>query len=208
MRAFLLLQMTCWSRIGASSGSLCELLAVGLQGHIKSHSTDLDSLGEGILVSYLLWDLTDLPVVHGVEDWRVTHPLADPQLDANTRVEEQHGCQREQEKGHHDEGGVGLPVRQRGPTFLTAHVVMVIQEVVLHLRELGRQRFSPWRPFKPDIATLTGVVFIWGFVTRLNGEVMRHSTSLNMKKEKLFSKYNSEYAMLYSLLISSKKDVS
>lgn len=96
-----------------------------------------------LLAGLLLWqtpllfdlprDLTDLPVVHGVEDRGVAHPLADPQLDANACVEEQHGRQREQEKSHHDEGRVRLPVSQRAPTLLAAHVVLIIQEVVLHL---------------------------------------------------------------------------
>lgn len=87
-------------------------------------------------------DLTDLPVVHGVEDRGVAHPLADPQLDADAGVEEQHGCQGEQEKSHHDEGGVGLPVGQRAPTLLTAHVVVVVQEVVFHLWEEGERKAS------------------------------------------------------------------
>ena len=79
-------------------------------------------------------------MVHGVEDRGVAHPLADPQLDADARVEEQHGCQREQEQGHHDEGGVRLPVGQRAPTLLTAHVIVIVEEVILHLGEGGREK--------------------------------------------------------------------
>lgn len=90
-------------------------------------------------------DLTDLPVVHGVEDRGVTHPLADPQLDADAGVEEQHGCQGEQEQSHHDEGGVGLPVGQRAPTLLTAHVVVVVQEVVFHLWRRERRKKKSFR---------------------------------------------------------------
>lgn len=78
-------------------------------------------------------DLANLPVVHGVEDRGVAHPLADPQLDADARVQEQHGHQGEQEEGHHDEGGVGLPVGQRVPVLLAADVVVIVQKVVLHL---------------------------------------------------------------------------
>lgn len=73
-------------------------------------------------------------MVHGVEHGGVAHPLADPQLDGDARVEEQHGSQRKQEESDHDEGGVELPVSQRVPSLLTAHVVVIIQEVVLHLR--------------------------------------------------------------------------
>ena len=72
-------------------------------------------------------------MVHGVEDGGIADPLADPQFDANTRVEEKHGRQREQEQRYHDEGGVHLPVSVRAPTLLTAHVVVIIQEVILHL---------------------------------------------------------------------------
>lgn len=81
-------------------------------------------------------------MVHGVEDRGVAHPLADPQLDADARVQEQHGHQGEQEEGHHDEGGVGLPVGQRVPVLLAAHVVVIVQKVVLHLwiGETGRGR--------------------------------------------------------------------
>lgn len=74
-------------------------------------------------------------MIHGVEDGRVPHPLADPQLDADAGVEEEHGCQGEQEESHHDEGGVRLPVSQRAPTLLAADVVVIVQEVVLHLGE-------------------------------------------------------------------------
>lgn len=91
----------------------------------------------------LPWDLIDLSVVHGVEDRWVAHPLTDPQLDANAGVEEQHGRQREQEKSHHDEGGVHLAVSQRTPTLLTAHMVVIIQEVVLHLGREDRWGLSP-----------------------------------------------------------------
>lgn len=80
-------------------------------------------------------------MVHRVEDRGVAHPLADPQLNADARVEEQHGCQGEQEKSHHDEGGVRLPVSQGAPTLLTAHVVVIVQEVVLHLSEGGKKSF-------------------------------------------------------------------
>lgn len=55
-------------------------------------------------------DLADLSVVHGAEDRGIAHPLADPQLDADAGVEEEHGGEGQQEEGHHDEGGVGLPV--------------------------------------------------------------------------------------------------
>lgn len=80
-------------------------------------------------------DLADLSVVHGAEDRGIAHPLADPQLDADAGVEEEHGGEGQQEQGHHDEGGVGLPVRQRAPSLLTADVVAVVQEVVFDLRE-------------------------------------------------------------------------
>lgn len=83
-------------------------------------------------------------MVHGVEDKGVSHPLADPQLDANAGVEEQHGCQREQEEGHHDEGGVRLPVRQRLPSLLTADMVVIIQEIVFHLGKRGKKIVQPW----------------------------------------------------------------
>lgn len=80
-------------------------------------------------------------MVHGGEDRGVAHSLANPQLDANARVEEQHGRQREQEKSHHDEGGVRLPVSQRAPPLLTAYVVEVVQEVILHLQGVkGREK--------------------------------------------------------------------
>lgn len=103
-------------------------------------------------------------MVHGVENRGVTHPLADPQLDANACVEEQHGCQREQEKSHHDEGGVRLPVSQRAPTLLTAHMVVIIQEVVLHLRDGGTNAFSPGRAIKKtDKVALTDCR--WTFAT-------------------------------------------
>lgn len=78
-------------------------------------------------------------MVHGVEHRGVAHPLADPKLDADAGVEEQHGCQGEQEEGHHDEGGVRLPVSHRAPPLLAAHVVVVVQKVVLHLREKERE---------------------------------------------------------------------
>ena len=91
-------------------------------------------------------DLTDLPVVHGVEDRGVAHPVADPQLDPDARVKEQHGGQGEQEQSHHDEGGVRLPVSHGVPTLLTAHMVMIVQEVVLHLGEARRKKaVSPRR---------------------------------------------------------------
>lgn len=100
-------------------------------------------------------------MVHGVEDRGVAHPLADPQLDADTRVEEQHGRQGEQEKSHHDEGGVHLPVSQGAPTLLAAHVVVIIQEVVLHLSEGGRKAFSAARTIKTDeVAPTDWVVFM------------------------------------------------
>lgn len=91
----------------------------------------------------LPWDLIDLSVVHGVEDGGIAHPLADPQLDADAGVEEQHGRQREQEKSHHDKGGVHLAVSHRAPTLLTAHVVVIVQEVVLHLGMEDRRGLSP-----------------------------------------------------------------
>lgn len=74
-------------------------------------------------------------MVHGAEDRGIAHPLADPQLDADAGVEEEHGGEGQQEQGHHDEGGVGLPVRQRAPSLLTADVVAVVQEVVFDLKE-------------------------------------------------------------------------
>lgn len=82
-------------------------------------------------------------MVHGVEDGGIAHPLADPQLDADAGVEEQHGRQREQEKSHHDKGGVHLAVSHRAPTLLTAHVVVIVQEVVLHLGMEDRRGLSP-----------------------------------------------------------------
>lgn len=80
-------------------------------------------------------DLADLSVVHGAEDRGIAHPLADPQLDADAGVEEEHGGEGQQEKGHHDEGGVGLPLRQRAPSLLAADVVAVVQEVIFDLRK-------------------------------------------------------------------------
>lgn len=56
-------------------------------------------------------DLVDLGVVDGVEDEGVPHPLADPQLDADACVEEQHGGQRQHKQSHHDEGGIRLPLK-------------------------------------------------------------------------------------------------
>lgn len=80
-------------------------------------------------------DLADLSVVHGAEDGWIANPLADPQFDTNAGVEEEHGSEGQQEKSHHDEGGVGLPVRQSAPCLLTANVVAIIQEVVFDLRD-------------------------------------------------------------------------
>lgn len=72
-------------------------------------------------------------MVHGAEDRGVAHPLADPQLDADAGVEEEHGGQGQQEKGRHDEGGVGLPVSQGAPPLLTANVMAIVQKVVFDL---------------------------------------------------------------------------
>lgn len=88
---------------------------------------------ERILAAGLPGDLADLSVVHGAEDRGITHPLPDPQLDADAGVEEEHGGQGEQEKSHHDEGGVGLPVSQGGPSLLAANVITIVQEVVFDL---------------------------------------------------------------------------
>lgn len=101
---------------------------------------------EAILREGLPGDLADLSVIHGAEDRGIAHPLADPQLDPDARVEEEHGGQGEQEKGHHDEGGVGLPVGHRAPPLLTANVITVVQEVVFDLRERKR---------KTTVATMT-----------------------------------------------------
>lgn len=84
----------------------------------------------------LPWNLIDLPVVHGVEHGRIPDPFVDPQLDADAGVEEEHGDQRQQEQSHHDEGRVRLTVFERWPTLLAAHVVMIVQEVVLHLKRV------------------------------------------------------------------------
>lgn len=73
-------------------------------------------------------------MVHGAEDRRVSHTFADPELDADATVEEEHGGEREQEQRHHHEGGVNLAVHQRMPALVTAHVMVVVQEVILHLR--------------------------------------------------------------------------
>lgn len=79
-------------------------------------------------------------MVHGVEDGRVSHTFPDPELDADAAVEEEHGGQRQQEQRHHDEGGVNLTVQQRMPALLTAHVMMIVQEVVLHLKNTDSYR--------------------------------------------------------------------
>lgn len=84
-------------------------------------------------------DLADLSVVHGAEDRRITHPLTDPQLNADAGVEEEHGGQGQQEKSHHDEGGVHLPLSQRAPSLVTANVRAIVQEVVF---DLGRGGIS------------------------------------------------------------------
>lgn len=46
-----------------------------------------------ILPEGLPGDLADLSVVHGAEDRGITHPLTDPQLNADAGVEEEHGSQ-------------------------------------------------------------------------------------------------------------------
>ncbi len=84
-------------------------------------------------------DFVDLSVVHGAEDGGVSHTFPDPELDADAAVEEEHGGQRQQEQHHHDEGGVNLTVQQRMPALLTAHVMMIVQEVVLHLRSTDKR---------------------------------------------------------------------
>ncbi len=84
-------------------------------------------------------DFVDLSVVHGAEDRGVSHSFPDPQLDADAAVEEEHGGQRQQEQRHHDEGGVNLTVQQWMPALLTAHVMMIVQEVVLYLRSTDKR---------------------------------------------------------------------
>lgn len=78
-------------------------------------------------------------MVHGAEDGRVSYTFPDPELDPDAAVEEEHGSQRQQEQCHHDEGGVNLTVHQRMPAFLATHVVVVVQEVVLHLRNTDKR---------------------------------------------------------------------
>lgn len=112
-------------------------------------------------------------MVHGAEDRRVANPLADPQLNANPRVQEEHSCQGEQEKSHHDEGGVRLPVSERAPALLAAHVVVIIQEVVLHLGDGGRKAVSDGAMIRTDKAGLTdGSVYMrqisGGFLSNVN----------------------------------------
>lgn len=75
----------------------------------------------------------DLSVVHGVQDRGVPHPLPNPQLYPYPCVEKQHGCHGHQEQSYHDESGVHLSMGQGTPTLLTTHVVVVVQEVILHL---------------------------------------------------------------------------
>lgn len=103
---------------------------------LQCHST---TMGVMSCLRFLPGDLIDLPVVHGVEHGRVAHPVAYPQFDAYPCVQKQHGSQRQHKQSHHDEGGVHLPVGQRVPTLLTAHVVVIVQEIVLHLKMAGRK---------------------------------------------------------------------
>lgn len=73
-------------------------------------------------------------MVHGAEDGRVSHTLADPELDSDATVEEEHGSERQQKQSHHDEGRVDLPMLKRTPALLAAHVMEVVQKIILHLR--------------------------------------------------------------------------
>lgn len=99
----------------------------------QSEPLDVTQVGHLEVGGNLPWDLANLPVVHGVEHRWVAHPFADPQLDTDAGVQEQHGHKREQKEGHHDEGGVGLPVLQWVPVLLAADMVVIVQEVIFHL---------------------------------------------------------------------------
>lgn len=73
-------------------------------------------------------------MVHGVQHGGIPDPLVYPQLDADPCVKDKHGRQGQQEQCHQDEGGVRTPVGGRVPALLAADVLLVVQEVVLHLR--------------------------------------------------------------------------
>ena len=77
-------------------------------------------------------------MVHSTEDGRVAHAFADPQLDADARVQEEHGRQGQEEERHHDEGGVDLSLLQGLPELLTTHMVLLVHKVILHLQ--GRNK--------------------------------------------------------------------